>query len=204
MIKVLVVDDHRVFTELLSLALDATADIACVATATTAAEGLAKLAAYEIDVVVLDVRLPDGDGLQLVHPVLALRPSCRVVLLTAHPRADHAATALAAGAVAFLAKDERLDDLLAAVRSASTTRPVLSRTLPASPHEVVDLTPREWDVLGALARGRAAAEIADELDLSQHTVRDHIKGLLRKLGARSQLEAVARARELGALDSSLG
>ncbi len=93
-VRVLVIDDHRVFTELLSLALDASPGTRCVAVAGSIREGLAKAAAHPFDVVVIDVRLPDGNGLDAVPQLLALHPGARILLLTAHPRSDLAEWAL--------------------------------------------------------------------------------------------------------------
>lgn len=192
---VLVIDDHRVFTELLAFALDRSPSTYCAAIATSIREGLAKTAAYRPEVVVLDARMPDGNGLDAIPVLLATHPDARVVLLTAHPRADLADQAIAAGASAFLAKDDPLDLLLDAVLHATRAQPVVSKSMPVQAS--VRLTPRERDVLTLMAQGHDAARIADLLGLSRHTVRDHIKAVLASLDARSQLDAVTRAIGLG-------
>lgn len=197
-VRVLVVDDHRVFTELLSLALDASPGTRCVAVASSIRDGLAKAAVHRLDVVVIDVRLPDGNGVDAVPELLALHPGARILLLTAHPRADLAERALNAGASGFLAKEEPLSHLLRAIETARPNRPAISGALP--PADAVGLTPREREVLTLLAQGHDPAAIARLLWLSRHTVRDHVKAVLGKLDARSQLAAVSKAIALGLVD----
>lgn len=198
--RVLVIDDHRVFSELLSLALDASEGTECVAIATSIQEGLLKAVAYAVDVVVVDVRLPDGSGLDCVPRLRGVLPGARIIVLTAHPRADLAERALEAGASAFVAKDVPLADLLAAIRQARPTAPVVTASFPVMPAGAGRLTARELEVLEMLARGQDATEIARVLALSVYTVRDHVKAILGKLQARTQLAAVTTAITLGIVD----
>ncbi|SDF95404.1 response regulator transcription factor [Pseudonocardia oroxyli] len=179
---VFLVDDHRVFTDLLRLGLDACSDLRCSGVAHSIAEARAATVAY--DVAVVDLQLPDGSGLALVGP---LQP---VLLLTAHPHA-----ARRAGVAGVLGKDAPLTEILAAIRTvaAGGVLPPASDRPAGAPR----LTPRELDVLAELGRGRDAARIATALGLSLHTVRDHIRALMGKLGAHSQLEAVVTAGRLG-------
>jgi len=193
--RVLVVDDHRVFGDLLAFALDATADTVCVGTAATLDEGVRKADALVPDVIVLDVGIGDDDGLTAVPTLCRLLPSARIIVLTAHPRAAGADRAFADGAAGYLAKDTRLDDLITAIRTATPRRPALTPGLARTPLD--DLTPRERDVLTLLCEGSRPADIARALGLSTHTVRDHVKTLRAVLRAGSQLEVVARARALG-------
>lgn len=194
-LRVLVVDDHRVFTDLLAFALDAAPSLSCAATAATLDEGRRKLAAVDVDVVVIDVHLGEDDGLAALASFAELRPGVRLIVLTGHPTAAGAAQARAAGASAYLAKDTRLDDLVDAIRIATPERPHMTPGLRAS---VLDtLSPRECDVLALLCEGRRPVEIARELGLSAHTVRDHVKALREALGARSQLEVVSIALARG-------
>ncbi|MCJ1706730.1 response regulator transcription factor [Microbacterium sp. VKM Ac-2923] len=194
-VRVLVIDDHRVFTDLLAFALDAAADTVCVGTAATVPEGLRKAEALPVDVIVLDVSIGDEDGLSAIGDLRRLCPQARIVVLTAHPVAAGADAARAAGASGYLAKDVRLDDLITALRTATPARPVIARGLVRTPLD--DLTPREHEVLALLCEGRRPTDIARDLSLSPHTVRDHVKRLRLTLGARSQLEVVAKARDLG-------
>jgi DNA-binding NarL/FixJ family response regulator len=192
-LSLLVIDDHRVFTDTLALSLDLEPDLCCVATAQTARDGLAKAAAFEVDVAIVDLDLPDASGIEVVAELLALRPAMRAIVLTAHPRADLASRALLAGAAAFLPKDAALRSILSAVRTADPARPVVDA--PRQP--AVSLTAREYDVLRQLAQGFDAHRCATALGLSVYTTRDHIKALMGKLSAHTQLEAVVAADRLG-------
>jgi two-component system response regulator DesR len=191
---VLLLDDHRVFTDLLEVSLGLQPDLCCVAVAHTAREGLAKAAAVNFAVAVVDLQLPDAGGLDLIPQLLALRPHARIVVLTAHPRPDLAERAIAAGAAAFLGKDVTLARILDALRHAGPDRPVVG-TAPRPSR--VDLTRREFDVLRELGQGRDAARVAAALGISLYTARDHIKSVMAKLGVHSQLDAVVCAERLG-------
>lgn len=183
--SVLIVDDHRTFAELLRLGLDAQPDLECVGVAHSMAEAikLAKEVPYQAAIV--DLGLPDGDGAELVADLHRERPEARILVLTAHPRSDLARRALAAGASAVLAKAGRLDGLLQALRAGIHQEPSLAYRDP--------LTQRERQVLALLADGADVRSIARSLGLSPYTVRDHVKAILAKLGARTQLEAVVLA-----------
>jgi DNA-binding NarL/FixJ family response regulator len=145
---------------------------------------------------VVDLQLPDGGGLELIPRLRELRPASRIVVLTAHPRADLAERAIAAGAVAFLGKDAALPRILEAVRTADADRPVVDAQLRRSAEHIV-LTHREYDVLRELGQGRDATRIAAALGISVYTARDHIKAVMAKLGVHSQLDAVVSAERLG-------
>ena len=195
-LRVLVIDDHRVFTDLLAFALDATPGTVCVGTAASVGEGLRKAEAMSLDAILLDVGIGDDDGVQAIPELRARCPRARIVVLTAPPTAAGADAARAAGASGYLAKDTRLDDLVTALHTATASRPAIAPGLARTPLDA--LTPREREVLTLLCEGRRPTDIARELSLSPHTVRDHVKTLRRSLGARSQLEVVAKARDLGA------
>ncbi|GAA3060869.1 response regulator transcription factor [Pseudonocardia yunnanensis] len=194
--SVLLLDDHRVFTDLLELSLGLQPDLRCVAVAHTVHEGLVKAAAVEFDVAVVDLQLPDGGGLDVIPRLRELRPASRIVVLTAHPRADLAERSIAAGAVAFLGKDAALPRILQALRTADADRPVVEAHV-RGPAERIELTHREYDVLRELGQGRDATRIAAALGISVHTTRDHIKAVMAKLGVHSQLDAVVSAERLG-------
>ncbi|GAA1379814.1 response regulator transcription factor [Pseudonocardia kongjuensis] len=190
MVRVLLVDDHRSFTDLLALGLSAEPDLSVAGVAHSVADARPLLAGGAVDVVLLDVRLPGG-GLTLLPDVH--EAGARALVLTAHPRAAPAREAEIAGAAGFLGKDTPLAGILAAVRTVAA-----GGTAPAAPAaDAPHLTPREADVLAGLAHGRDVTRIAGQLGLSLHTVRDHVRALLGKLGARSQLEAVVEAERVG-------
>lgn len=197
---VLLIDDHRVFTDLLALTLDMQPDLRCVGVAHSVADGLAAAAAVAFDVAIVDLQLPDGPGFGAIAPLLAMRPEARIVVLTAHPRAALAERAIALGAVAFLAKDGALAEILTAVRHASTEQLVICAELRHAAGADLHLTPREFDVLWELGAGSDAPRIAAALGISMYTTRDHIKSILAKLGVHSQLEAVVTAGRLGLIE----
>lgn len=187
----LLVDDHRVFAESLALAIDVQPGMSCAGIACTVRDALARAQAVGYDVAVVDLDLPDGSGIDLIGPLGAYG---KVVVLTAHARADLAARAIEAGAAGFLAKDAGLAEIISGVRSASPARPVVTPHVRQSP---VALTAREYDVLRELGRGQDATRLATTLGISVYTARDHIKALMAKLGVRTQLDAVVTATRLG-------
>jgi len=204
--RVLVVDDHRTFAELLSRALDAEPDLECVGHAQDSGEAMAAVARLDPDVVLMDVHLPDRDGISTTAELVEARPDLQVLILTAHPSVADIQRAASAGASGFLAKDGSLSDVLEALRTARTGSLILPEDLMARLSPLSDddrtmrqwhLTPRELEVLRLLGLGRDPRAIAKELGLSLHTCRDHVKRVLAKLGVHSQLEAVVVATRTG-------
>lgn len=204
---VLVVDDHRTFADLVGRALDAEVGLHCLGTASTGADAIAAIARTTPDVILMDVDLGGEHGIDVTRDILARWPDLPVVVLTGQADAAVMHAAAAAGACALVAKNGALDDLLDAIRAAHVgglyVHPDLLLTLVGSerrtpPRAVApDLTPRETDVLHELARGHQVSQIARRLGMSVHTCRGHVKSILAKLGAHSQLEAVVVAGSLG-------
>ncbi|HET8971034.1 MAG TPA: response regulator transcription factor [Candidatus Nanopelagicales bacterium] len=194
--RVLVVDDHRVWCEALAYGLDGRHGVACVGVAHSLAEARTRLASTSVDGALVDVRLPDGSGLELIEPLIAADPQCRVVMISAHPRADLLRAAQALGAVGLLAKEVSLTAVVAALRAGPVARQRWEDRVAPQPR----LTGREHEVLGLLATGLDVRGVARRLDLSVYTVRDHVQALLAKLGAHSQLEAILNAARLGLVD----
>jgi two-component system response regulator DevR len=207
-VRVLVVDDHEVLASSLAHVLDAEPDMTCVGVAGSLQRARSLLSTASPDVVLLDHRLPDGDGVGAIPELRSIRPSVRIVVLTASA-ADHVlVAAIEAGASGFVSKTRSLGEVTAAVRAAATGEAVISpemlaRLLPrlgrrdGSQHQ--DLTEREREVLGLLAQGLTNAAIAERLVVSVHTVRNHIANLSAKLGAHSKLEALSIAVREGLL-----
>jgi DNA-binding NarL/FixJ family response regulator len=205
-LKVLVVDDHSTFAELLTGAIDRESDLVSVGHATTGADAVAMFAELRPDVVLMDVQLPDIDGFAATAQILATSPHARVIMLTAHVTADAVANAAASGVCGFLAKDGHFADLLNTLR---TARPGSLAVDPELVTRLVDqprtarralarpLSQRELSVLVRMADGRDVTSIAHELHISSHTCRGHVKSVLSKLGAHSQLEAVIVAVRSG-------
>jgi RNA polymerase sigma factor (sigma-70 family) len=161
-------------------------------------------------VVLMDIRMPDLDGIAATREVLSAMPDAKVVILTTFEDDDYLFGALAAGASGFLLKRTRPEDLIAAIRtvaegdallSPSVTRRVIDRaaTQPrlARTDALERLTPREREVLELIARGMSNAEIADALVVEETTVKTHVKRLLAKLGLRDRVQAVIFAYEHG-------
>lgn len=205
-LRVLVVDDHSTFAELLTGAIDREGDLVSVGHATNAADAVAMFDRLRPDVVLMDVQLPDTDGFAATAQILAMSPDARVIMLTAHVTADAVANAAASGVCGFLAKDGHFADLLSTVRTAKrgslAVDPVLVTRLIDQPRTARralarPLSQRELSVLLRMADGRDVTTIAHELHISSHTCRGHVKSVLSKLGAHSQLEAVIVAVRIG-------
>ena len=211
-IRVLVVDDHEVLASSLAQVLDSEPDMVSVGTAPSLERARALIRTVAPDVVLLDHRLPDGDGVAALAELRALRPQARFVVLTASAADSVLVAALEAGAAGFLSKTRSLGEVTSAIRAAAGGEAVISpemlaRLLPRlqrSPQRSAgqDLTEREREVLGLLADGLTNAAIAERLFVSVHTVRNHIANLSAKLGAHSKLEALAIAVRKGILPSS--
>lgn len=213
--SVLVVDDHRTFTDLVVMALDAEPDLWCVGAAHDAASACAMAARFRPDVVLMDVNLKEEDGLDVAAALLAEQPDLRVIVLTAHADARVMRRAAGVGACALLPKDGSLPELLSSLRSARpgglVVHPGLLRALitedrdkPPRSAPRSSLTPREHRVLELLTEGRDVRGIAKELKISVNTCRGYVKTLMSKLDVHSQLEAVVVARAQGLVDDPAG
>jgi DNA-binding NarL/FixJ family response regulator len=209
--RVLVVDDHVVFAQLVERALRQETDLTCIGTASSLSEARRMFTQLRPDVVLMDVRLPDGDGVDATTAVVAEDPDVRVVVLSAFIDASLMRRASLAGATALLAKDGDLDDLLHAIRA---SEPGSLAVNPKLLHQLVresgraapgpDLTQREREVLRMLADGSDLTVIAKEMSISVHTCRGHVKNVLAKLGVHSQLQAVVVAMRYGLIEPGMG
>lgn len=199
--KIVIIDDHRVLAGALKSALNTACDLNVAATADTVAGGLDAVARFQPDAVVTDYRLPDGDIAEHIPTMLEAAPRTKVLVLTGWADESSFLRSIRAGAAGFFDKQQGIDDLIDAVRR------VLRGELVVAPHLVpllaqragapisgtahaASLTPRELDVLQLLADGVATRQIATRLNLSAHTIRNHVAHLLGKLDAHSRLEAV--------------
>ena len=217
--RILVVDDHRTFAELLTMALDSQTDLTCVGHAQTSQEAFRMVREVSPDLVIMDLQLGQEDGVAATRQLVHDHPGLAVVVLTAHADTRHLARAAAAGACAFVSKTGALEEILATIRAARPGQLLLDPELlsalavpanrpdgapaeeggPARPTRVIDVTPRERQVLELLGQGLDARVIARTLGISLHTSRGHVKSLLAKLHAHSQLEAVVNATRAGLL-----
>jgi DNA-binding NarL/FixJ family response regulator len=208
-IRILIVDDHRMVADSLARALGAQADMEVVGVEETAAGAERAARRDRPDVVLMDYRLQEGDGLAATLAVKAVHPDAQVVMVTSMEGEDIVVAAVEHGCAGYLLKSSPLPEVLEAVRAVargeSTISPaVLRRVLPRLRRDYqrvgATLTGREREVLALLADGLANAAIARQLGLSVNTVRNHVQNVLMKLNAHSKLEAVAVASREGLLD----
>lgn len=208
-VRVLIVDDHEVLASSLAQALDHEADLQVVGRAGNLATATRLIGTTAPDVLLLDHRLPDGDGVSAIPQLRAQRSRMAIVVLTASTAEHVLVAAIEAGASGFVSKTRGLGELVSAVRAAAAGEAVvspemLSRLLPRlhrhrSGGAQQSLTDREREVLALVAEGLTNAAIADRLVVSVHTVRNHVANLSAKLGANSKLEALAIAVREGLL-----
>ena len=213
-IRVLVADDQALVRSGFRMLLGGETDMEIVAEAGNGLEAVDKAARFAPTVVLMDIRMPELDGLEATRRILAADPTARVLVLTTFDLDEYVYEALRAGASGFVLKDEPPEQLLAAIRvvaggeallSPAVTKRVIGQftRLPhrAPPPEVDDLTERELDVFRLIARGLSNAEIGQELFISETTVKTHITHLLQKLGLRDRVQAVVLAYETGLFES---
>lgn len=213
MIRLLLVDDHASIRQALAWLLDQEPDMRVVAQAGSLAEARRMLRG--VDVAIVDLRLPDGDGVDLVRDVRAANKSACVLVLTAERDRRRVAAAVLAGASAVLHKSEPLDALIAAVRRLTAGERWFSPTETVELMRLAEeawrgerdardgiagLTAREREVLVALARGASNAEIAQQLGIGVETVRTHVANVFSKIGVDSRLQALAFALRYGLID----
>ncbi len=212
-IRLLVADDHVLFRRAISQVLErapGARDIELVGEAGTGREAIARALELRPDVALLDLNMPDGDGLEAARAIRTECPDTRVVILSALGSQDLLQKALAAGAVGFLTKDTDVEHLVAAIHAAhegtATISPETARQLfhtmaHADPTTGAarpkPLSHREIEILTAVAAGSGDKEIAGEMCLSKSTIKAHLRAIYRKLGARNRVQAVALAIETG-------
>ncbi|MFI6080342.1 LuxR C-terminal-related transcriptional regulator [Streptomyces sp. NPDC051217] len=207
-VRVLLVEDHDMVAEAICLALERSPDLEIVGRSASVASALADAGRYEPDVVLMDRRLPDGDGVSAIVDLKAVVPAARVLILAGEGSASVAARVAEEGGAGLILKASGLSELEDAVHrvaagevvySQEVLGDVLGRLSGRVPGVGSTLTSRERETLNLLAEGRSTADISDRLGVALNTVRNHIQRVLKKLGARSQLEAVTIARREGLL-----
>lgn len=207
--RIVVIDDHQLVAEALAETLGAVPGFTVAGTAPDLAGGLELVADAEPDIVIMDVRLPDGDGAAGTAEALARCPTTQVIVLSAEGGIDAVARAVEAGAAGFLSKTTPLNELVTAVQrvlagsvlfAPSQLRDVAEHLRRAERRIGQDLSAREREVLQLLSAGTSTQELAETLFLSPHTVRNHVRNLSAKLGAHSKLEAVAIALREGLIE----
>jgi DNA-binding NarL/FixJ family response regulator len=221
-IRVLIADDQELVRTGFKMILDAEADLEVVGEATDGSQAVALTRELSPDVVLMDVRMPEMDGIEATRQVVGAGGDApvRVLMLTTFDLNEYVYEALRAGASGFLLKDVPADQLAAGVRvvasgeallAPSITRRLIEEFAQAAPQPVAEappaldeLTPRELEVFRLLARGLSNAEIAGELVVSDTTVKTHVARLLMKLGLRDRVQAVVLAYEAGVVSPGHG
>jgi DNA-binding NarL/FixJ family response regulator len=211
-IRVLLVDDDDLMRAGLKAVLSSDEAIEVVGEASDGHAAVEQVRELEPSVVLMDVRMPDLDGISATREVLETSPEVRVMILTTFEQDDYIFGALNAGASGFLLKRTSPEELIAGIHtvavgdsllSPSVTRRVINRMAgqpaPGRPHDerLAELTPREREVLAQVARGLSNSEIAEELVIEESTVKTHVKRILMKLHLRDRVQAVIFAYESG-------
>jgi DNA-binding NarL/FixJ family response regulator len=227
---VLVVEDQQSFASALEVAIGVQPDLECVGATGTIDDALARMSRRMPDVVLMDIGLPGADGIEGTRRIRTSYPQVSVLILTAEATPARLAAAAAAGAAGFLAKDTPLSDILAAIRNPTEGKLVVEGTtllellenvkrldeanqdvVPVTDPsarasggpELAGLTAREREVLALMGEGLDPRAIAARLVVSLHTARGHVKRIMMKLGAHSQLETVVRATRAGLLPAAV-
>ena len=214
MIRVLVADDQSMVRAGFRMLLTGEEDIEVVAEASNGLEAVEKAARFGPTVVLMDIRMPELDGLEATRRILAADESARVLILTTFDLDEYIYEALRAGASGFVLKDDPPEQLLAAIRTvadgdallspAVTTRVIEQFThipRPTAPKELEYLSARELDVLRLIARGLSNGEIAKELFISETTVKTHVTHIFQKLNLRDRVQAVVLAYQAGLFEA---
>jgi DNA-binding NarL/FixJ family response regulator len=211
-VKVVIADDQALVRGGFRMILDAKEDMEVVGEAGDGAEAVALVAEHQPDVVLMDVRMPQTDGIEATRQIVASGSPARIIILTTHDVDEYVFAALRAGASGFLLKDVRPPELVEGIRvvargdallAASVTRRLLDRfasTLPdgsTTPADLGELTDREVEVLRLVALALSNAEIAARLVLTEATVKTHVSSVLRKLDLRDRVQAVVYAYDVG-------
>lgn len=210
MITVFLVDDHQVVREGLRMLLETDGDIEVVGEAATASEAVARIAADPPRVAILDVRLPDGNGVEVCREIRSNDPTVRCLMLTSFADDQALVDAVLAGASGYLLKEVGGSDLIGAIRKVAAGHSLLDGDLVSramgrlrerhAEDRSVRLTAQERRILDQIAEGRTNRQIADEMHLAEKTVKNYVSNLLSKLGMSRRTEAAVWAvREAGRL-----
>jgi DNA-binding NarL/FixJ family response regulator len=213
-IRVLVADDQSMVRAGFRMLLGGEEDIEVVAEASNGLEAVDKAARFDPTVVLMDIRMPELDGLEATRRILAAGGAARVLILTTFDLDEYVYEALRAGASGFVLKDEPPEQLIAAIRTVAAGDALLSPTVtrrvieqftrlprPTPPKAFDELTSREQEVFRLIANGLSNTEIAHELFISETTVKTHITHILQKLDLRDRVQAVVLAYQSGLLEA---
>ena len=214
-IRVLVADDQSMVRAGFRMLLADEQDIEVVAEASNGLEAVEKAARVRPTVVLMDIRMPELDGLEATRRILAADDEARILILTTFDLDEYVYEALSAGASGFVLKDDSPEQLLAAIRTVAAGDALLSPTVtkkvikqfarhprPAPPKELDELSERERDVFRLMAEGMSNGEIGDKLYISETTVKTHVTHILQKLGLRDRVQAVVLAYQTGLFEAN--
>jgi len=212
-IRTLVADDQAMVRAGLRMLLNSEPDIEVVAEAGNGREAIAQADRFHPDVVLMDIRMPETDGIEATKRILAATPATRVLILTTFNLDEYLFDALRAGASGFVLKDDPPEQLIAAVRTVAAgdalLSPAITRRVIAqftrhqrrpTPPTIENLTARELEVYQLIARGYSNTEIGTELFISDTTVKTHVTRLFQKLGVRDRAQAIVLAYQTGLFD----
>jgi DNA-binding NarL/FixJ family response regulator len=215
-IRVLVADDQSMVRAGFRMLLSGEEDVEVVAEASNGLEAVEKAARFHPDVVLMDIRMPDLDGLEATKRILAADEQPRILILTTFDLDEYVHDALSAGASGFVLKDDPPEQLIAAIRTVAAGDALLSPAVtkrvieqfvrlprPAPPKELDELTAREYEILRLICAGLSNAEIATELYISETTVKTHVTHILQKLNLRDRVQAVVLAHETGLFEADV-
>jgi DNA-binding NarL/FixJ family response regulator len=202
MIRVFLVDDHEIVRRGVADVINAEPDLEVVGEAATARQALGRIAATMPDVAVLDVRLPDGSGIDLCRDIRSAHPEVRCLMLTAYDDDEASYTAVLAGASGYVLKDIRGQNLLESIRQVAAGKNLIDRAVTRRVVDAVstrtpeaELNLREKQVLDLIADGFTNRQIGEQLDLAEKTVKNYVSGLLAKLGMERRTQAAVYAAQ---------
>jgi DNA-binding NarL/FixJ family response regulator len=197
--RVFLVDDHEIVRRGIAGVIDAERDLEVVGESSTVQQTLGRVTATHPDVVVLDVRLPDGSGIDLCRSILSKHPEMRCIILTAYDDDQASVAAVLAGASGYVLKDIRSQKLIEGIRAVAAGRTLMTRSIsdrvverlrePPAPEHGPELTLRERQVLQLIADGLTNRQIGERLELAEKTVKNYVSGLLAKLGMERRTQA---------------
>lgn len=201
-IRILVADDHTAVRDGLASILNAQPDLTVVAEAGTGRQAIEQFKVSKPDVLIIDLRMPDGDGIQTIKDLIAIDPSAKALVLTTYDTEEDIFNALEAGARGYILKDTTREEIIDAVRQIQAGNRFLPPSIASRLADRVmrpSLSPRELDVLRLVSRGRTNKEIAVAMFVTEETIKSHMKGLFQKLGVHDRAEAVGTAVQRGLL-----
>jgi two-component system, NarL family, response regulator len=202
-VRILVADDHLVVRLGLVAILDRQDDMSVVAQAATGSEAVELYGRHRPDVILMDLRMPGGSGVEAITAIRTQDPQARIIVITVNTGDEEVLRALRAGALGYLLKDAPGSEIVAAIRRVMAGQPNIPLGLllaAAEPAEASPLSPREVEVVALIARGFSNKRIADALGVSNSTVKNHITSLMQKLGADDRAHAVTLALTRGLID----